>query len=97
MIDARLRRYLDPPLDTLARHISRTRLTANQITIVGFLVGLLAIPLLAQHHYVLALLVIAINRLFDGLDGALARHSRVTDLGGYLDIVLDFIFYAAVV
>jgi phosphatidylglycerophosphate synthase len=97
MIDARLRRYLDPPLDALARRISRTPLTANHITVGGFVIGLLAIPLLAQHHYGLALAVIGVNRLADGLDGAVARHTGVTDIGGYLDIVLDFIFYAAVV
>src|SRR5262245_39628924 len=32
----------------------------------------------------------------DGLDGAVARHRGPTDLGGYLDILLDFLFYAGV-
>src|SRR5262245_40879495 len=32
----------------------------------------------------------------DGLDGAVARRRGPTDLGGYLDIVLDFFFYAGV-
>ena len=36
-------------------------------------------------------------RLADGLDGAIARHAGITDLGGYLDIVLDFLFYSGVV
>jgi len=40
---------------------------------------------------------LALNRLADGLDGALARRRGVTDLGGYLDIVLDLIFYAGFV
>jgi phosphatidylglycerophosphate synthase len=34
------------------------------------------------------------NRLADGIDGALARRTGATDLGGYLDIVLDFIIYS---
>ena len=33
----------------------------------------------------------------DGLDGALARIQGTTDVGGFLDIVLDFIFYASIV
>ena len=33
----------------------------------------------------------------DGLDGAVARHVGVTDLGGYLDIVLDFLIYSGIV
>ena len=33
------------------------------------------------------------NRFFDGLDGSLARLTKETDLGGFYDIVFDFIFY----
>jgi phosphatidylglycerophosphate synthase len=44
-----------------------------------------------------ALICLAVNRLADGLDGAIARVRGPSDLGGYLDIVLDFIFYSAVV
>jgi phosphatidylglycerophosphate synthase len=52
--------------------------------------------LLALESYPLALACILLNRLADGLDGAVARHGRISDLGGYLDIVLDFLFYAGV-
>lgn len=97
MIDARLRRWVDPPLDALAAQLARTGVTANQVSIVGFAIGLGVIPLLAMQHYDLALMVIAANRVMDGLDGAVARRTQPTDMGGYLDIVLDFIFYGAVV
>jgi phosphatidylglycerophosphate synthase len=36
------------------------------------------------------------SRLADGLDGAVARATQKTDRGGYLDIVCDYAFYAAV-
>lgn len=97
MIDARLRRAIDPLLDRIAAIICRTPLTANGVTLLGFAGGLLAVPLLAAHHYHFALAAIAFNRVADGLDGALARRTAVTDIGGYLDIVLDFVFYGAVV
>ena len=58
---------------------------------------MLALPLLALELYSWALLVILFNRLLDGLDGAVARETKITDCGGFLDITLDFIFYAAVV
>ncbi len=54
-------------------------------------------PALYLHLYWLALICIVLNRFGDGLDGALARMTRATDGGGFLDIVLDFIFYASVV
>ena len=43
-----------------------------------------------------ALLLFILNRLFDGLDGAVARATRRTDRGGFLDIVFDFAVYGAV-
>lgn len=96
MFDARLRGLVDPPLNTLAHLVARTGVTANTVTLAGFCVGLLAVPLLAFEQYGWALVFILLNRLFDGIDGALARMTVVTDEGGYLDIVLDFVFYAAV-
>ncbi|MGG5839010.1 CDP-alcohol phosphatidyltransferase family protein, partial [Huaxiibacter chinensis] len=56
----------------------------------------LALPLLASGHYTAALVAILLNRLLDGLDGALARRRGLTDAGGFLDIALDFLFYALV-
>lgn len=43
------------------------------------------------------LLLLGANRLCDGVDGPLARLTRPTDRGAYLDIVLDFLFYAGFV
>jgi phosphatidylglycerophosphate synthase len=38
-----------------------------------------------------------VNRVLDGLDGTLARvQGRQTDLGGYVDLLLDFVVYAAI-
>ena len=94
-------RYLIPPLQRLldkpARLLVRRDVTANQITLVGFVIGVLALPLLMVGAFELALIAVLLNRLADGLDGAVARRTQTTDAGGFLDIVLDFIFYQAVV
>jgi len=74
-----------------------TRIKPNDITIAGFAIGIIAVPLIALQYYKLAFAFVLVNRLMDGLDGALARQSSVTHAGGYLDIVLDFIFYSSVV
>jgi len=97
MLDARLRKLIDPPLDYAGRRLARLGVTANSVTWTGFLVGCGAWVLLALGSYWWALALILLNRLADGLDGAVARHGRVSDLGGYLDIVLDFLFYSGVV
>jgi phosphatidylglycerophosphate synthase len=49
------------------------------------------------HSYFLAILFLFLNRLCDGLDGVMARQTSPSPLGAYLDIILDFIIYAAFV
>lgn len=80
----------------IANALLKRGITANQVTVAGFIVGMLAVPLIILDQLLLALACIILNRLLDGLDGTLARLSTPTDRGGFLDIVLDFIFYSAI-
>ncbi|RTQ99372.1 CDP-alcohol phosphatidyltransferase family protein [Halomonas nitroreducens] len=86
------------PLLRLARWLAVAGVRPDQVTLLAFLIGMLALPLLAGEAYGWALVAVLVNRLGDGLDGALARLThRASDAGGFLDIGLDFVFYAAVV
>jgi len=86
------KRLLAPPAAWLARR----GIAADAVTFLGFGVGLLVVPLLANGHFFAALVVVLANRTLDGLDGALARQTQPTDRGAFLDIALDFVFYALV-
>ena len=97
MLDPMMRRLIDPPLNAAGRGIAGAGISANTVTWAGFVVGIGAMAALAFQQYWLALALILANRLADGLDGAVARHAGITDLGGYLDIVLDFLFYSGVI
>ncbi|MGB7390988.1 CDP-alcohol phosphatidyltransferase family protein [Marinomonas sp.] len=97
MLDTFFIRNLKQPLARLAKGLDALGVTANGITVVGFLFGILVLPALYFEMTFVALLLIVFNRAMDGLDGAVARIQGPTDLGGYLDITLDFIFYSAVV
>jgi len=97
MFDAALRNIIDPPLNMLGARLAASGIGANTVTIIGFAIGLIAIPFIAGEEYLVALALILINRVFDGLDGAVARQSLLSDFGGYLDIVCDFIFYGGIV
>ncbi|MBK1698427.1 CDP-alcohol phosphatidyltransferase family protein [Rhodovibrio salinarum] len=94
MLDAYMRRRIDPALDRVGARLAAIGVRADAVTLVGFAVGLLAVPLAAMGWHLAALIALLANRLADGLDGAVARHDRLTDLGGYLDIVCDFLIYA---
>lgn len=96
MLDRALNMALQRPLQSLAAKLVATGMRADQMTWAGFVMGLSAIPLIALGHTHWAMLGIALNRLADGLDGAMARLTRPTDLGAFLDISLDFLFYASI-
>ena len=96
MIDARLQPLLRAALAPLARALVARGVSADAITVAGFLIGVAALPALATGQFGLALGLIVANRVLDGLDGAVARLSGPTDRGAFLDIALDFVFYALV-
>ena len=96
MFDSRIRPIIDPVSNTIGKQFSQWGISANMITIIGGAFGFMAFCSLCLEEFHWALGLIALNRIFDGLDGAVARQQGITDLGGYLDIVLDFIFYALV-
>ncbi|HIF9266021.1 TPA: CDP-alcohol phosphatidyltransferase family protein [Photobacterium damselae] len=96
MLDRYAIKIIKWPLKTLAALPDKLGISANQVTITGFIIGLFTLPALAFQRYDLALIFIVINRLLDGLDGAIARRQGITDCGGFLDVTLDFIFYSLV-
>jgi phosphatidylglycerophosphate synthase len=96
MIDAALLPMQRAVLAGPAQVLAARGVGADQVTLVGFALGLLALPALWAGLWPLALLLILLNRLADGLDGAIARIVGPTDRGAFLDIALDFLFYALV-
>lgn len=96
MFDARLRPLIDPPLNACGQWLARVGVGANAVTLAGIALGLAAGAAIAQGHFTIGLALIVANRLLDGLDGAVARATRLTDFGGFLDIVGDFVFYVTV-
>ncbi|WP_070963072.1 CDP-alcohol phosphatidyltransferase family protein [Vibrio sonorensis] len=96
MLDRYSIKLIRSPLSLAAKGLNKLGVTANQTTIFGFLLGCIAFPALAFEQYDWALLFILLNRICDGLDGALARIQGITDAGGFLDISLDFLFYSLI-
>lgn len=96
MLDRYVRPLIDPSLNHFGRAIAQARISANTLTSLGWILGILAAVSIANQSYGLALVLILASRLADGLDGAVARATRLSDFGGYYDIVADFVFYAAI-
>ena len=97
MFDKAALKLTKPMIDGMARRLLALGITADQITFKGFAIGMMAAALIAFSHPVLAIVPLLLGRMCDGLDGAMARISNTqTDRGAFLDIALDFVFYASV-
>lgn len=96
MLDGWARSRIDPLLDRLGGRMARRGVSADMVTLAACGLGLAAAAAIAAGSTAAGLVLILASRLGDGLDGAVAKVNGRTDLGGFLDIVLDFIFYGAV-
>lgn len=96
MLDSRLRPLIDPPLDAVAGVLVRLGIVANAVTLAGLALALGAAVAIGGGRFDLGITLIALNRIVDGLDGAVARATRLSDAGGYLDSICDYVFYAAI-
>ncbi|MBP9951999.1 MAG: CDP-alcohol phosphatidyltransferase family protein [Cypionkella sp.] len=97
MLDGMMRQIIDAPLNRAGQWLAARGWRADAVTLIGLGFGLAAALVLARGWPGgLALVLVLVSRLADGLDGAIARATRKTDFGGYLDITADFLFYGAI-
>ena len=76
--------------EPIVRLLTRTSVTPNTLTWLGFFVSAGAAAFIITGHLFAAGFVVLIAGFFDMLDGALARHiNKTTRFGTVLDAVLD--------
>jgi phosphatidylglycerophosphate synthase len=96
MFDRYLRHMVDFWLAPVARALG-PRLSPTVITVIAFAAGIGSAAAAFDGPAGVALALWIVNRILDGLDGTQARvHHRESPFGAYLDIVLDFLVYAAI-
>lgn len=96
MFDKALQRVIKGPLERAATLFVRAGVGADALSFTGFGLGLAAAASIAFGHFLTGLALLLLSRLMDGLDGAVARATTPTDRGSFLDITLDFLFYASI-
>ncbi len=73
------------------------RVSPLWLSLIGMLFGVATAVSLTYGLYIIAFILWFFNRVFDGLDGTVARLSNAqSDLGGYVDILVDFVIYALI-
>lgn len=96
MLDKAVQQALRPAMRRAGAVLARLGVGADAVTLAGFATGLAAALAIGGRQFLAGLALLLLSRLLDGLDGAVARASTPTDRGGFLDITLDFLFYAAI-
>jgi len=96
MFDRQIQKFTQKPLQYIAKLFLKF-ISPNQMTFIGFSFGVLMCLFIIIDQYLFATIFLFLNRLSDGLDGTMARLQTPTPLGGYLDIVLDFLIYGGFV
>ena len=94
MLDQKFNLFFRPLLTKFATIILKYEISPNQITLFSFILGIICFIFLSLGLVYTALLFFLLNRFFDGVDGALARLKKPTDLGGFYDIISDFSIYS---
>src|SRR6056297_1900033 len=95
MFDILLRPLKDKVLDPCAKLLGRF-LSPHAVTLISLLLGAASVTAVFYGRLGAALILWILNRITDGLDGAVARVTgKSSDIGGYIDIMADFLIYAA--
>jgi choline kinase/phosphatidylglycerophosphate synthase len=99
--DGLVSRYLNRPISTrisITAYRRGFKIEPLTVTLLSFILGLLASLLLAMRAFILGGLLVQLASIIDGVDGEVARLFRkATPWGGYLDSVLDRISDIAIV
>jgi phosphatidylglycerophosphate synthase len=97
MLDRHIIPLIRPAVESIARALVKRGIRADHVTLAAFGIGIVAMFCIAFRAYFIGAILILASRLCDALDGAVARQTTTTDAGGFLDIALDFLFYAGIV
>lgn len=96
MFDVSLRPWKDSLFKPIASAVPLS-VTPGSITLFAFLCGCCCCASAAHRNCSLSLVFWVLNRSLDCLDGAVARERKQqSDLGGFLDLLYDFIIYSAI-
>ena len=98
MLDTHCRKYIQPLIEVGADIAMKLGLTANGVTIIAMLLGLLSGVLVALGFNIAAVLVLWFSGYLDAVDGTIARKTKSSSpFGTVMDITFDRMVEGAVI
>lgn len=90
MLDTKGRKYIQPLFEKVANFTIKRGITANQVTIVAFLVGIIAAIAVCFGNAVVGVALLWLSGFLDALDGTIARKTNSSSsIGTLMDILFD--------
>lgn len=90
MLDTNARKYFNPLFETIAKYFVNKKISANQITLLSFGLGIICAVFVYFKIYFLAFIFLWLSGLFDAVDGEVARMTNTkSKFGAQIDIVSD--------
>ena len=96
MIDQYAIKIFKPFLELVASFFYKIGVNANYISLFGLILSFLSFYLILRDLNIIALFLFLFGRILDGIDGIIANKTKITEFGGFIDIVFDFISYSLV-
>ena len=96
MIDRYIIKIFRPYLELVASFFYKIGLNANYISLLGLILSFLSFYMILKDLIIIALFIFLLGRILDGVDGIIANKTRITEFGGFIDIVFDLISYSLV-
>ncbi|MCA0170958.1 CDP-alcohol phosphatidyltransferase family protein [Bacillus sp. RAR_GA_16] len=97
MLDTHARKYVQPLMDRTADSLLRVGLTANQVTILSFIIGVSSGFLVYFNQFILAVIVLWVSGYLDAVDGTMARKTKPSAFGTVLDVSFDRVVEISVI
>lgn len=97
MLDKQLIILTNYPLELLGKICVFLRISPLAITLANIPITIIIFICILKEFFIVAIILIIINRILDGLDGVVARQTNTNSVrGAYMDLVVDYLFYTAV-
>ncbi|UOR10494.1 CDP-alcohol phosphatidyltransferase family protein [Halobacillus amylolyticus] len=97
MLDTHARKFVQPPIDKAAFWLLKKGRTANQVTILAFLIGISTSILYVLGLPIIAVIFLWLSGFLDAVDGTMARHTKTSPFGTVMDITFDRIVEVSMV
>ncbi|KGX90535.1 CDP-alcohol phosphatidyltransferase [Pontibacillus halophilus JSM 076056 = DSM 19796] len=97
MLDTHARKYVQPSIEYTSKRLTRLGLSANQVTVIAFLLGIIAAGVYAVGYPILGVVLLWVSGFLDAVDGTMARQTKPSAFGTVMDITFDRIVEIAII